>query len=39
VSALAALVGVIRAFYLYEDEKKTGFFTNRPYKQYYTVMR
>lgn len=39
LAAFVGGLGVARVVYLYCTEKDSGYFDNRPYKLYYTVMR
>jgi hypothetical protein len=33
------MLGVARGIYAYNENKETGYYTNKPYKKYYTVYR
>ncbi len=39
LAAFIACIGMARMVYYFYEDKETGFYTNRPYKRYYTVMR
>ena len=39
LAAGIGMFGVARIVYCFYEEKRTGFYSNKPYKRYYTVIR
>ena len=39
LAAGIGMFGLARIVYCFYEEKRTGFYSNKPYKRYYTVIR